>query len=175
MLLMAFDRRPLGLRPSDRTVIPSHVRYRGNRPSFRLRRETRLVMILRIVDPGLSPKLTGGLDGVDAGVLPPDGFITDAVHQSMMDAAERHRELVAHLAAERAWLHESQVVRIRRFARTQEARLPGDKSKVLFVAVAPGRAYLKHALVDPARRIGRGIIVRAYILRTNRRSGGRIE
>src|SRR5262249_5960167 len=35
--------------------------------------------------------------------------------------------------------------------------------------------YLKHALVDPVRRIGGGIIMRAYILRTNRRSGGRID
>ena len=61
-------------------------------------------MILRIIEPGLSPKLTCGLGGVDAGILPPGGFIAHAVHQTMMNAAERHRELVARLAAERARL-----------------------------------------------------------------------
>ena len=130
--------------------------------SFRRCRDARLVTVLRIIQPGLSPKLSGGLDGVDAGILPPSGFIAYAVYQPMMDAAERHRKLVARLTAERARLHESQVVRIRRFARTQKARLLGNKPKMLFVAVAPGRAYLEHALVDPVRRIGGGMIVRAY-------------
>jgi hypothetical protein len=76
------------------------VRCRSNRSNLRARRETRLVMILRIIEPGLSPKLTGGLDWVDAGILPPAGFIAYAVHQPMMDTAERHREFVARLAAQ---------------------------------------------------------------------------
>jgi hypothetical protein len=59
-----------------------------------------LVTVLRIIQPGLAPKLAGGLDGVDAGILPPSGFIADAVHQPMMDAAERHCELVARLATQ---------------------------------------------------------------------------
>jgi hypothetical protein len=79
---------------------PRTVRYRGNRSSFRPRREIRLVMILRIIEPGLSPELTGGLGRIDAGILPPGGFISYPVHQSMMDATERHRELVARLAAQ---------------------------------------------------------------------------
>ena len=57
------------------------------------------MMILRIIEPGLSPELTGDFDGVDPGRLPPGGFISYAVHQPMMNAAERHRELVARLAA----------------------------------------------------------------------------
>src|SRR6516164_5196141 len=93
----------------------------------------------------------------------------------MMDAAERHRELVARLAAERARLQEPQMMRIGRFTGTQEARLLGDKSKMLLVAVAPGRTYLEHALVDPVGRIGGGTIVRAYIPRASRRSRGRID
>jgi hypothetical protein len=39
------------------------------------------------------PELPSSLDRIDAGVLPPGGFIAYAVHQSMMDAPERHREL----------------------------------------------------------------------------------
>jgi hypothetical protein len=79
---------------------PRTVRYRGNRWSFWPRREPRLAMILRIIEPGCSPKLTGGLDWVDAGILPPGGFVAYAVHQPMMDAAERHRELVARLTTQ---------------------------------------------------------------------------
>ena len=62
------------------------------------------MMLLRSIDPGLPPQPKGDFDGVDAGVLPPGGFIAYAVHQTMMNAAERHRELVARLAAERARL-----------------------------------------------------------------------
>jgi hypothetical protein len=62
------------------------------------------MMILRIIEPGLSPKLTGGLDGVDTGILPPGSFIADAVHQPMMDSTERHRELIARLATQGPWL-----------------------------------------------------------------------
>ena len=79
-------------------------RCRGDRSSLRARRETRLVRILRIIEPGLSPKLTGGLHWVDAGILPPGGFIAYAVHQPMMDSTERHRELVARLATQGPWL-----------------------------------------------------------------------
>ena len=64
----------------------------------------------------------------------------------MMDAAERHHKLVARLAAECARLHEPQMMRIGRFTGTQEARLLGDKSKMLLVAVAPGRADLSTLL-----------------------------
>ena len=131
--------------------------------------------IVRIIEPGLLPELTGDLHGIDAGRRPPGLLVAGAMNRAMMRAAERDGEFIAGFAAERTRLHELQVVRIRRFARTQEARLLGDKPKMLFVAVAPGRAYLEHALVDPVRRIGGGIIVRAYILRTNRRSGGRID
>ena len=76
------------------------IRYRGNSSSFRPRRESRLVMILRTIEPGLSPKLTGYLDGVNAGLLPPGYFVAHPVHQPMMDSTERHRELVARLTTQ---------------------------------------------------------------------------
>jgi len=52
----------------------------------------------------LSPQLAGGDDRIDAGVLPPGRLVADAVDQPVMDAAERDRELVAGLAAERGRL-----------------------------------------------------------------------
>ena len=102
--------------------------------------------IVRIIEPGLLPELTGDLHGIDARRRPPGLLVAGAMNRAMMRAAERDGEFIAGFAAERTRLHESQVVRIRRFARTQEARLPGDKSKVLFVAVAPGRLTLSTLL-----------------------------
>ncbi len=61
-------------------------------------------MIWRIIEPGLSPELTGDLDGVDAGRLPPGSLVAGAMHCTMMDTAERHGEFIAGLAAERARL-----------------------------------------------------------------------
>jgi hypothetical protein len=90
---------------------------------------------VRIIEPGLSPKLTGGLDGVDAGILPPGGFIAYAVHQPMMDSTERHRELVARLATQGPRLQVAQVVGVGWFAATEEAGLLGDIAKVRLVAI----------------------------------------
>ena len=53
-----------------------------------------------LIYAAIVPELPGSLGRVDAGILPPGGFIADAVHQPMMNAAERHRELVARLAAQ---------------------------------------------------------------------------
>src|SRR5262249_56908205 len=56
----------------------------------------------------------------------------------MMDAAERHRELVARLAAQGPRLHEPKMMRVGRLATTEEAGLLGDIAKVRFVAIAAG-------------------------------------
>jgi len=53
-----------------------------------------------LIHAAIVPELPGSLGRIDAGILPPDGFIAYAVHQSMMDSTERHRELVARLAAQ---------------------------------------------------------------------------
>ncbi len=60
------------------------VRGRGNRPHLRACRETRLVMIGRIIEPGLSPELTGDLDGVDAGRLPPGLLVASVMDRAVM-------------------------------------------------------------------------------------------
>src|SRR5262245_39991196 len=98
----------------------------------------RLVMILRIIEPGFSPKLTGGLDWVDAGILPPGCFIAHAVHQPMVDAAERHRELVARLSTQGPRLQVAQMVGVGWLAATEEAGLLGDIAKVRLVAITAG-------------------------------------
>ena len=55
--------------------------------------------IVRIIEPGLPPELTSDFDGVDAGRRPPGLLVAGAMDRAMMRAAERHRELVARLAA----------------------------------------------------------------------------
>ena len=67
-----------------------------------------------------------------------------------MCSTERYREFIARLAAERAGLHELQVMRIGRFAVAQETGLLGDGQKVLLVPVAAWGAQCEHALVDPS-------------------------
>src|SRR5215831_3070450 len=73
------------------------------------------------------------------------------MHRTVMPAAERDRELIADLAAERTGLGESEVVGVRRLAATQEARLLGDVAKVLPVAIATRRSDREDALVDALR------------------------
>jgi hypothetical protein len=61
----------------------------------------------------LFPELVGNLDRVDAGVPPPRALVACAMHRPMMAAAERDRELIADLAAERTGLGESEGVGVR--------------------------------------------------------------
>jgi hypothetical protein len=49
--------------------------------------KTRRVTILRMVEPGLLPKLTGDLDGVDAGRHPPGLFVAGAMDGTVMRTA----------------------------------------------------------------------------------------
>ena len=105
-------------------------------------------MILRIIEPGLSPELTGDLDGVDAGRLPPGSLVAGAMDRAMMRAAERHGEFIAGFAAERPRLQVAQMMRIGLFAAADEAWLFGDRAKVLAVAIAPRCGNDEHALVD---------------------------
>jgi hypothetical protein len=58
------------------------------------------VILLRIIEPGLSPELTGDLDGVNAGRLPPRLLVAGAMDGAVMRAAERDGEFVARFAAE---------------------------------------------------------------------------
>src|SRR5215472_9780428 len=108
-------------------------------------------MLLRIIEPGLSPELTGDLNGVDAGRLPPGLLVAGAMDGAVMRAAERDGEFVARFAAERPWLQVAKMMRIGLFAAANEARLLGDITKVLPVTIAPRRSNREDALVDALR------------------------
>jgi hypothetical protein len=70
------------------------------------------------------------------------------MHRPVMAAAERDRELIAHLAAERTRLGKSDVVRVRGLAATDETRLLGDIAQMLPVAIAPRGGDRENALID---------------------------
>src|SRR5262249_9510701 len=78
------------------------------------------------------------------------------MHRTVMPAAERDRELIADLAAERTGLGESEVVGVRRLAAAHETRLLGDVAKVLPVAIATRSSDREDALVDALRLTGVG-------------------
>jgi hypothetical protein len=70
------------------------------------------------------------------------------MHRTMMPATERDRELVADLAAERAGLCKSEVMRVRRFAAADEACLLSDVAQVLSVAIPARCGNREDALID---------------------------
>ena len=61
---------------------------------------------------GLYPKFSRDVDGIDAHVVPPGGFVAAMVKLAMMDAAERHGEFVTDFAPHGARLGEADMVRI---------------------------------------------------------------
>src|SRR5260221_125871 len=68
----------------------------------------------------------------------------------MMAATEWDRELIADLAAERAWLSEPEVVGVRWLAAADEAWPLGDVAQVPPVAIAMGCSNREDTLVDSA-------------------------
>jgi len=52
------------------------------------------------------PKHAGIDGGIDAGIFPPSSFVAAAVDLAVVAAAQRHGELIAHLAPERLKLGE---------------------------------------------------------------------
>ena len=61
---------------------------------------------------GLKPKRASGDERIDTGLTPPCGFIAAAMNLAMMYPAQRHGELVANLASERAGRGESQMASV---------------------------------------------------------------
>src|SRR5262245_32183599 len=61
---------------------------------------------------GFKPECAGSRKWVCSGVLPPRCFIAAAMNLTVVRAAERHRELVAHLATECTGLREAEMMRI---------------------------------------------------------------
>src|SRR6516225_2368098 len=105
-------------------------------------------MLLRIIEPGLSPELAGNLNGVDAGRLPPRLLVAGAMDGAVMRSAERAGEFVAGFAAERPRLQVAKMMRIGSFAAADETRLLGNITKVLPVTIAPRCRKDERALID---------------------------
>ena len=98
----------------------------------------------------LRPEGRGNEVRVDPEPAPPCGFITAAVDLAMVNSAERHRELIAHFAAERPRLRRAKMMGIRGLTAANEAGLRGNELTMVFVADAPRFADRKHAFVDAA-------------------------
>jgi hypothetical protein len=60
---------------------------------------------------------------LDAGGFPPRRLIAVPVNLTMMGAAERHGKLIANFAAQRARLHESEMMRFGRLPPAPKTRL----------------------------------------------------
>ena len=82
------------------------------------------------------PQRTGRDGGVKPGFLPPSGFVTTAMHLAMVPSTQRDCELIADLAPERPVLGETQMMRVRRAATADEARLLGNMADMLAIADA---------------------------------------
>src|SRR5262245_16713520 len=67
---------------------------------------------LPLIHAAVVPELPGSLGRIDAGILPPGSFIAYAVHQSVMDSTQRHRELIARLATQGPRLQEPKMMRV---------------------------------------------------------------
>ena len=76
----------------------------------------------------LQPKRASNDDRIDAGTFPPSNFVAAAVDLSMVSPAQRHGELIAHLAPEGLKLRKPKVVGVRRLASADQAWLLGDES-----------------------------------------------
>ena len=123
--------------------------------------------ILRIIEPGLSPELTGDFDGVDPGRRPPGLLVAGAMDRAMMRAAERDGEFIARFAAERPRLQVAKMMRIGLFAAADETRLLGNIAKVLAVAIAPRCRNDEHALVDALGLIEVVVSLRTHLMDAN--------
>src|SRR5262249_23884532 len=110
-----------------------------------------------LIHAAVVPQLPGSLGRIDAGILPPGGFIAYAVHQSVMDSTQRHRELIARLATHGPRLQVAQMMGVGRLAATEEAGLLGDVAKVRLVAITAGSGNRLRALGDARRLMTTGI------------------
>jgi len=61
---------------------------------------------------GFKPKHASGCKRIYSGVFPPRTFIAAMMDLTVMRAAQRHRELITHLATERTRLRQAKMMRI---------------------------------------------------------------
>src|SRR5262249_34192567 len=97
---------------------------------------------------GFEPEGARGGKWVRSGGLPPRCFIAAPVNRTVVRAAERHRELVAHLASKCTGLREAEMMWIRRPPTANYARLFHHMSDVVTIAKPPRLGEWQHTLID---------------------------
>jgi hypothetical protein len=94
------------------------------------------------------PQRAGGCKRIYSVVLPPRSFITVAMNLTVMGAAERHRELIAHFTAKGTILCEPQAMRIRGPSTANQARLFHDVPDMLAITNATRLGEYQHTFVN---------------------------
>jgi hypothetical protein len=103
---------------------------------------------------GFKPERAGSRKRVYSRVPPPRSFVTAAMDLTVVRATERHRELIAHLAAERTRLREAQMMWIGGPATADQARLLNHMPDMIAVTNATRFGEDKHTLVYLSCRAG---------------------
>jgi len=99
----------------------------------------------------LQPKCASNGDRIGAGAFPPSSFVAAAVDLTMVPPAQRHGELIAHLAPEGRKLRKPKMVSVRGLASADQAWLLGDESDMGLVPNAARLRQSKRTLVDTAK------------------------
>jgi hypothetical protein len=100
------------------------------------------------------PQFSGNGDRIKLDRFPPCRLIASPMEGTMMGPAQRDRKLIADPTPQVAWLHEPQMMRVRRAPSADKAGLCRNEPQVLSVAVAARFAQGERALVDmPGNRI----------------------
>jgi hypothetical protein len=96
----------------------------------------------------LQPKHASSGGRINAGFVPPDGFIPAAMHLTVMSPAQRDSKFIADLAAKRRGLRKAQVVGIGRTTTAHQTRLFGNGLDMFTVAEATRRRQAQQGLID---------------------------
>jgi hypothetical protein len=103
----------------------------------------------------LQPKCARYSGSIDAGLVPPHGFIPAAMHLAMMTTAERDRELIAPFSAQSRWLCKPEMMRIGGTATANKAWLFSDRFHMLPVTNSTRHGNAKTVLLTLITRFRR--------------------
>ena len=104
-----------------------------------------------IVHARFFPEHTRDLTRIDASLLPPSSFVDDTMNRAVVDSTERHCGSVAYFAAECAWLHVAQMMRVRRLAAAHKTGLLGDESDMTLSRIRRGSGKVSAQCLDRSR------------------------
>ena len=100
------------------------------------------------INAGLVPQPLRNSHGVEIHRHPPCRLIASPMEGTVMGPAERDGKLIADPAPQGAWLHEPQVMRVRRAPSAHKAGLCSNELEVRAVAVTAGFAQGEGVLID---------------------------